>query len=411
MSGASSLLPARLCKGLPLKFALVCAAMALLQGCTSASLGDISTRTTGAVGGLFASKPPVAPKQIQMFVASTRKGERGASTEAASDGHARYSLQTVSVPPGHTPGVIERPSFGSENPKRHFVIAGRRALASDEFQNELSTHLAGRSGNGRDVLVFIHGFNNSYDEARLRLTQIVADSNFAGVPVLFTWPSRSSMWAYGSDKESATVARDALSDLLNKLANTPGIGRVNILAHSMGTWLTMETLRESAIAGNPELGGHLGNVMLAAPDIDLVVFRQQVARLDTSKISIFVSRGDRALSVSRTLAGDRQRVGGMDPSNATDRSALDRLGVKVYDLSGESSGFIGHAAFADAPSAIRNIAAQLSEPRVQDAAPQAAVNEPAPSAAQAQATPPANPGPVIAQPLAPVEAAALPKPQ
>ena len=52
-----------------------------------------------------------------------------------------------------------------------------------------------RQGNGRDVLVFIHGFNNSYDEARLRLTQIVADSNFAGVPVLFTWPSRSSMWA------------------------------------------------------------------------------------------------------------------------------------------------------------------------------------------------------------------------
>ena len=44
-----------------------------------------------------------------------------------------------------------------------------------------------------------------------------------------------------------------------------------------------------------------------------------------------------ALSLSRTLAGDRPRLGAMNPNDPRDREALDRLGVKVYDLSDLSS--------------------------------------------------------------------------
>jgi alpha-beta hydrolase superfamily lysophospholipase len=60
---------------------------------------------------------------------------------------------------------------------------------------------------------------------------------------------------------------------------------VHILAHSMGAWLAIEALRENAISGSPDLNGKLGDVMLAAPDIDLNVFRQQLARLDPSHSS------------------------------------------------------------------------------------------------------------------------------
>ena len=104
--------------------------------------------------------------------------------------------------------------------------------------------------------------------------------------------------------------------------------------------------------------------LLAAPDIDLTVFQQQIARLGKSiRVSVFVSRADRALSLSSRIAGDRQRVGAMDPTKPRDADALQRLGVRVYVLSSFSDGFIGHGVYADAPDVIRSIGAQLAEPR------------------------------------------------
>ena len=137
----------------------------------------------------------------------------------------------------------------------------------------------------------------------------------------------------------------------------------------------MEALRENAISGSPDLNGKLGDVMLAAPDIDLNVFRQQLARLDPSHVSVLVAANDRALSISRTLAGDRPRLGGLDPNNPKDRAALDELGVKAYDLTAESTGLIGHGTYADAPQAVRTIGSQITEPRPQDANVQAVLGE------------------------------------
>ena len=355
--------------------------------------GCASGRADGFGMSAFSGKAQSAQNSVMMFVASTRKGERDGMS--GSEGGARFSLQTISVPAGHQPGEIEQPSFGAPNPAKHFAVVGRRSVSAGSLQNELATHISGRIGSNRDVLLYVHGFNTSYDEARFRLAQLAADTGFGGVPVLFTWASRSDLLAYGSDKESATVARDPLRRLLLDIAATPGVGRVHILAHSMGTWLTMETLRELAIAGKPDLDGKLGNVMLAAPDIDLSVFRQQISRLDPSHVSVFVSKGDRALSLSRTLAGDRPRLGAMNPNDPKDSEALSRLGVKVYDLSALSSGFIGHGTYAHAPDAVRSIGAQITAPRPQDAQVQSvlqvAPDAPPPSPTTPSSVSPATP--------------------
>ena len=173
----------------------------------------------------------------------------------------------------------------------------------------------------------MHGFNTSFDEARFRLAQIAVDGGFNGVPVLFTWPSRGSLFAYGSDRESAMASRDALEHVLRRWPREPDVGKVHVLAHSMGAWLAMEALREIAIAGHPDLDGHLGDIMLAAPDIDLDVFRQQMARLGSfAHVSIFAASNDRALALSGMLA-DRPRLGALDPSNPADRQAIKELGV------------------------------------------------------------------------------------
>lgn len=322
--------------------------------------------------GLPEAGETVAPLSLAMFVISTRADEDAAS--AAGSG-AQYSLQRISVPPGHVPSQIELPSLGAPDPQKHFAQTSLRALDENAFFTELASHISGRIGPNRDVLLYVHGFNTSYDEARFRLAQIAADARFGGVAVLYTWPAHGSLLDYGAAKESATIARDPLSKLLHRLSEVPDVGRVHILAHSMGAWLAMEALRENAISGNASLNGKLGDVMLAAPDIDLDVFRQQLARLDPSHVFVLVSAKDRALSLSRTLAGDRPRLGALDPSNPKDLATLEELGVKAYDLSGKSSGFIGHATYANAPQAVRTIGAQLTEESAQDAKVQAVLGE------------------------------------
>ena len=59
----------------------------------------------------------------------------------------------------------------------------------------------------RQVLVFIHGFNNRFEDAVFRFAQVVHDFDAPVVPVLFTWPSRGSVLAYGYDRESTLLSQ------------------------------------------------------------------------------------------------------------------------------------------------------------------------------------------------------------
>lgn len=358
---------------------LLAAILALaLGGCLTDGLDAMQNHMTNVQS--FVGGPQGEPMRVPLFVASTRRGDGGPET----DGRAKFSLIAIGVPPGHSPGAIERASFGVDDPRRHFTIMSRRKFEEADFLGEIAAHVSGRVGTSRDILLYVHGFNTSLDEARFRVAQIVADGSFSGVAALFTWNSRGGLFAYESDKESATVARDALEKLIVDLSHIPGGGRIHILAHSMGAWLTMESLRAIAISGHPDLDGRLGEVMLAAPDIDLTVFRQQVSRLDPGHVSIFVANNDRALSLSSRIAGDRPRLGAMDPNNPKDKAELDRLGVGVRDISALNTGFVGHGAFAEVPTIVKQIGAQLAAPRQGDANAHAVIDaggtEPAPAA-------------------------------
>ncbi len=359
-----------------------------LSACVSTGVTTIADGV-GAVGTFVAGAPDGVAQPVQMFVASTRKGERGAASEASSDGPVAHSLVTISVPPVHQAGSIERPNLGSQNTNYHFAVTGRRSLDEDAFNNEIASHISGRIGSSRDVLLYVHGFNTGFDEARFRLAQIVFDARFGGVPVLYTWASKGSVFAYGADRETAMASRDGLEHLMLALAREPDVGRVHILAHSMGAWMAMEALRENAIAGHPDLDGHLGEVMLAAPDIDATVFRQQMARIGAgAHVSILVASNDRALSVSSLLANERPRLGALDPNAPADRALIESLGVQVRDLSGDQVGLIGHSTYANAPDVIAAIGAQLGAARADDRNVQAVLDA-------------RGDTPVVAAPLAP----------
>ncbi len=361
-------------------------------GCVTSGVNDL----TGAVASYNPLGAPSAePRAVPLLVASTY-GQGGA-------GPAKFSEIVATVPPGHTPGHIERPVLTPESAARHVTLKSRRALTGSAFLSEVSRQLSGRQGLGRDVLVYVHGYNTGFDEAAYRVTQIVADTGFAGAAILFAWPSRNSLLGYGADKEGATASRDALEKLLRDLGANPDVGRVHVLAHSMGTWLAMESLRQAGIAGDASLGGKIGAVMLAAPDLDLDVFKSQVARIGRAdNISLFIASDDRALMISARLAGSRARVGALDLMNREHRDEMTSLGVRIYDLTGSRDGgdYFRHGTYAEAPQIVKVIGSRLKEPRI--AEPQG--NEPESAAAEAAARA------QRAQPLTNVTSETLPPP-
>jgi esterase/lipase superfamily enzyme len=177
------------------------------------------------------------------------------------------------------------------------------------------------------------------------------------VPVLFTWASAARAPRYVYDLNSALVARVKLKEMADMLVRTRAEG-VDIFAHSMGAFLTMEGLVEAQQTGRLDRGGRIDTIMLASPDIDIDLFRTQIALLPQSvieKMYILVSADDRALRVSRLIAGGVPRVG------AADTAELEALGITVIDLSeidDSSSG--SHSKFAGSPEVVQLIGAGLN---------------------------------------------------
>jgi esterase/lipase superfamily enzyme len=238
-------------------------------------------------------------------------------------------------------------------PPQKTLLASVNPVASSDWQVAGVEPLAGaepapalaRLAEGRDVLVYVHGFNETFDSAATSYAKLVAGIRFTGAPVLFTWPSRASLLDYGTDRESAMWSRDALEDTLTALATDPRVGRVHILAHSMGGLVTLEALRSMIDRSGGLLADRFGAIVLANPDVDVDLFKRQAKRLAplVPKMTVIVSGKDRALEISSRLAGGMPRVG------AADRAALDQTGAKVVDATDFGSGFFNHDIFMSRP--------------------------------------------------------------
>ncbi|RAI34850.1 alpha/beta hydrolase [Rhodoplanes serenus] len=194
---------------------------------------------------------------------------------------------------------------------------------------------------GRDVLVYVHGYNTTFETAALDAVRLSDGISFRGATMLFSWPSRAKLLDYGYDRESAMWSRDALDQVLDRLIVSPSVGRIHIVAHSIGTMLTLEALRQVHARRGDDLGMRIGAVVFASPDIDMDVFASSVGRIGglAGKITVVTATNDRALAVSRLIAGGVTRVG------AAEKAQLERLGIRVIDASERGFGVINHDLF------------------------------------------------------------------
>lgn len=322
----------------------------------------IGVLLTGCAGPVGVLEPTTAAApgatRLDLLVATTRapSSERG-EIFSGERGEASLASFVVSIPPDERRqvGQVQWPRSVPPDPMSEFAMVSAASLRGPaQAENWLRTHGAPN----RRVLVFVHGFNTRFETALFRFAQIVHDSGADAAPVLFTWPSRGNVFEYVYDRESANFSRDALEKLLRRLAASPNVGEITVLAHSMGAWLATESLRQLAIRDGraPE---KIRSVILAAPDLDVDVFRAQLGSLGEHRphFVVFLSREDRALRLSRSIAGNVARLGGADPDA---KPWLEAEGVEIVDLTGkESVSRLRHGKFAENPQVVRYLGEQL----------------------------------------------------
>lgn len=305
--------------------------------------------------------PAPGASQVDMLVATTRLPSPVPGEMFGADrGEPGFAQIAISIPRDHKTGQVEWPRQVPADPERSFAILkadvlSRRSVLAN-FQNRLA------KGPTRSVLVFVHGFNNTFEDAVFRFAQIVHDSGTDDVPVLFTWPSAGKLLAYGYDRDSSTYSRDGLERMLDYLVADKSVGEISILAHSMGNWVTLEALRQMAIR-NRSISPKIKNVMLADADVDIDVFRTQVNAMGPSRpaFTVFIDDNDKALAVAKVLWGSKARLGDFNPNAEPYKAFMEQNRISIVNMTDiRTDGWIDHGVYADSPRIIRQIGQQLA---------------------------------------------------
>ena len=255
----------------------------------------------------------------------------------------------VGIPPVHELGLVET-TTGTPDPAKHFHQRG-----IDRYDSARETlRRAGAAGDGEGILIFVHGYNNSFTESLFRLAQLHHDAELPGASVAFQWASIGDARGYVYDRDSVMLARRTLAETL-EVAAAEKRGAIRLGAHSMGSLLVMETLVRLSLEGKTSVVTAIDELVLISPDIDISVFEQHLEdiALPHSRIRIVVNQEDRLLRLSSVLAGGADRAGA-----TPDADAMRDLGITVLDVTGVDDGDgPGHFLPATSPELLRAIRA------------------------------------------------------
>ena len=293
-----------------------------------------------------------------IYAVTNRKA--GSAEEIFSGGRGAglsYNSYAISVPRSHKPGKVEW-ADGKPDAKSDFVTTGQASFSNaQEFKAAVNQAVAGKPAAEREATVFIHGFNTSYSESIYRLAQIKHDFHVKGLAIDYSWPSAAKTRYYVYDRDSIALSRDGLQNLLENLADT-NVSKITLVGHSMGTYLTVETLRQLSMLKVRKVQNKLGPVVLLSPDIDVDVFNSQIQRIDPlpKPFIIFTSSKDKALRVSALLTGQKERLGSL-----SSLAGIANDKVTVIDVSKfEGGDKLDHFAVATSPGLIALINGMLA---------------------------------------------------
>jgi esterase/lipase superfamily enzyme len=212
-------------------------------------------------------------------------------------------------------------------------------LSRQMFLDNIAGDLARHSGL-RSALVYVHGFNVSFEEAACRAAQIGADLGVDGITAFYSWASAGTLRGYLQDEESVRLAVDPFLDFLSTLQEAHGLERIDILAHSMGNRLLAAGIQRLAASKRSTAIGH---IVLASPDITRSEFNNLFSyytAVATARTTLYSCSQDKALAVSTKLHS-YLRLGAEPPVFA--RAGLDTVSASRLPLDLWGHGFVASA--------------------------------------------------------------------
>ncbi|MCC6678684.1 MAG: alpha/beta hydrolase [Phycisphaerales bacterium] len=304
----------------------------------------------------------------------------------------------------YSPKVVKVEELGTIEPTTKLLEASEGRLAvrpgaaeemdaeREQFYRVLSRYLD--HSDRKEVVVFVHGYNNTFDDAVLRIAEAWHLSGRQGVPIVYSWPAGSGgLKGYAYDRESGEFTIVHLKMLLMMLARCPQVEKVHLVSHSRGTDVATTALRElhAECRGALEIGPvsqalgltpveiqggprstreilKLATLVLAAPDLDSQVFVQRffgenlLAAAD--RTIIYFSEEDSALGLADWLFRSRRRLGAMrlDDFTPEARALALQLGQLQF-INCRVRGYDSHSYILQHPAALSDIILALRDGR------------------------------------------------
>jgi esterase/lipase superfamily enzyme len=287
----------------------------------------------------------------------TNRAPSGEATPARYYGNARGGLQygylDVTIPQLHKEAELETQPrwaeyiFDAGALRTRYVLLDKVIpLPKSDFVRELQKQIA--LAHSKDVFMFVHGFNNTFEDAARRAAQLVYDLDFEGTPMLYSWPSLASPTAYTADEASVGISGRKFAEFLDTVITESGAQRVHVLAHSMGSRALIEALQTYLVKRDPQNRHRIfGQIVFTAPDVDRDYFMDAVPALEAAadRITLYASDSDYALRGSQLLHGA--------PRAGSAGAVIIRLpGLDTIDMSSVPADVLGHVYFAANSGAI-----------------------------------------------------------
>jgi esterase/lipase superfamily enzyme len=273
-------------------------------------------------------------------------------------GDLQYGFLDVTIPQIHQEAELEtQPRWvdytfaAGQTPMRarYVLLDSVTPLAKEDFVHALRQQVAGAPS--KDVFIFVHGFNNTFEDAARRAAQLAYDMDFDGTPMLYSWPSQGSATAYAVDEAAVGISGRKMADFIETVVAQSGAEHIHLIAHSMGNRALIEALQTYLAKRAPDNRRRIfGQLVFTAPDVDRDYFTDAVEALRgaAERTTLYASDNDYALRSSQFLHGA--------PRAGTAGDVIVRLaGLDSIDMSAVPADSLGHSYFAANAGAIYDI--------------------------------------------------------
>ena len=234
------------------------------------------------------------------------------------------------------------------NAKYEPSLSQNNILSPNDFSESINSDI--QKANEASALIYVHGFNESYEQSVIRASQISYDLAFPGSTFIFSWPARHSVTTYLGDLQRARDSERYFELFMSQILSTTSTNRIYIIAHHMGGRIVSAALKHM-FSIQPSYKDRIREIILIAPDIEVYQFTEQFTNFigtQNAPTTLYASVNDPSLAVSKKFSTNR--LVGDAVGQLLISATVETINAGTTDLS-----LNGHSNYTDTSSILGDI--------------------------------------------------------